>query len=98
MTGKLAALARLGPLRHLDLQLVRVDQVMTGDAETRRRHLLDRTAAEVAVGVAHKPRRILAAFAGVALAADPVHRDREIFVRLFAYRSERHRARLEALD
>ena len=41
---------------------------------------------------------ILAAFAGVALAADAVHRDREVLVRLLADRSERHRAGFEALD
>ena len=71
---------------------------MAGDAEARRRHLLDRAATEVAVGVAHEAQRILAAFAGVALAADAVHRDREIFVRLFADRAERHRAGFETLD
>ena len=40
----------------------------------------------------------LAAFAGVALAADAVHRDREVFVRLGADRAEAHRAGGEALD
>src|SRR6202158_4039620 len=71
---------------------------MAGRAETRRCHLLDRAAAKVAVGIANEAGGILAALAGVALAADPVHRDREIFVRLLADRSERHRAGLEALD
>ena len=37
VAGKLAALAGLGALRHLDLQLVGVDQVVGGDAEARRR-------------------------------------------------------------
>ena len=45
MAGKLAALAGLGALRHLDLQLVGIHQVIGGDAETRRRHLLDGAAA-----------------------------------------------------
>src|SRR5277367_5334108 len=76
--GKLTALARFRALRHLDLQLVGVDQVMTRDAETRRRHLLDRAATEIAVGIAHEARGILAAFAGIALAANPVHCDRKI--------------------
>ena len=40
----------------------------------------------------------LAAFAGVALAADAVHRDREVFVRLGADRAEAHRAGGEAFD
>ena len=98
VAGKLAAFARLRALRHLDLQFVGVDEVVTGDAEARRGDLLDRAAAEVAVRIAHEARGILAALAGVALAADAVHRDGEIFVRLLADRSERHRAGLEALD
>src|SRR5258708_26248612 len=97
VAGKLTALAGLRTLRHLDLQLVSIHQVMAGHAKTRRRDLLDRTAAKIAVGIANEAGGILAALAGVALAADPVHRDREIFVRLLTDRSERHRARPEAL-
>src|SRR5208282_479349 len=41
---------------------------------------------------------ILAALAGVTLAADPVHGDSEVFVRLLADRAERHRAGFEAFD
>ena len=41
-TGKLPTLARLGPLRHLDLDLVAVGQVVDGHAETTRSDLLDR--------------------------------------------------------
>ena len=44
VAGELAALARLGPLRHLDLQLVGVDQVLARHAEPARGHLLDRAA------------------------------------------------------
>ena len=43
--GKLAPLARLGPLRHLDLELVGADQVLARDAEPARGDLLDRAAA-----------------------------------------------------
>ena len=46
----------------------------------------------VAVGVPLVARRILAALAGVRLAADPVHRNGERFVRLLADRPVRHRA------
>ena len=46
VAGQLAALAGLGALRHLDLQLVGVDQVVAGDAEAARRDLLDRAAAQ----------------------------------------------------
>ena len=98
VAGQLAALARLGALRHLDLQIVGVDQVLAGHAEARRRHLLDGAAPRVAVRVGRVARRILAAFAGVRLAAEAVHRDRQRLVRFLADRSVRHRAGREALD
>ena len=66
--GQLAALAGLGALRHLDLQVVGVDQILAGHAEAARRHLLDGAAARVAVGIRDVARRILAALAGVRLA------------------------------
>ena len=47
--GQLAALAGLRALRHLDLELVGVRQVVDRDAEAARRDLLDRRAAQVAV-------------------------------------------------
>ncbi len=37
VAGKLAAFAGLGALRHFDLQLVGIHQVIGGDAEARRR-------------------------------------------------------------
>ena len=59
---ELATLARLGALRHLDLQVVGVDQVLARDAEAGRRHLLDGAAARIAVGIARDsapdPRRL----------------------------------------
>ena len=51
VAGQLAALARLGALRDLDLQHVGVDQVGRRDAEARGGDLLDRRAARIAVGV-----------------------------------------------
>jgi hypothetical protein len=42
--GQLAALAGLGALRHLDLDVVGVHEVLAGDAEAPRRDLLDRAA------------------------------------------------------
>ena len=98
VAGQLAALAGLGALRHLDLQLVAVDQVVAGDAEAARGHLLDGAAPQVAVGVRREAHRILAALAGVRLAADAVHGDGQVLVRLAADRAERHGAGLEALD
>ena len=50
--GQLAALAGLGALGHLDLQLVGVDEVVDRHAEASRGDLLDRRAAAVAVRVA----------------------------------------------
>ena len=91
--GQLAALAGLGALGHLDLQLVGVDEVVDRHAEAARGDLLDRRAALVVVA-----RRVLAALAGVRLAAEPVHRDREGLVRLARERAEAHRAGREALD
>ena len=46
VAGQLAAFAGLGALRHLDLQLVGVDQVIGGHAKARRGHLLDGAAAQ----------------------------------------------------
>ncbi len=98
MAGQLAAFAGLRALGHLDLQLVGVDQVLARHAEAARRHLLDRAAAAVAVLVRREAPAVLAALAGVALAADAVHRDRQRLVRLRADRAEGHRAGREAVE
>ena len=45
VAGQLAAFAGLCALRHLDLQLVGVDEVVGGDAEAAAGHLLDGAAA-----------------------------------------------------
>src|SRR3546814_20248056 len=50
VTGKLAALARLCALRHLDLDIVGVHQIFGGDSETPRSHLLDRRTHGIALG------------------------------------------------
>src|SRR5258706_172271 len=50
-TRELAPLPRLAALRHLDLEVGRVHEVLARDAEASRRDLLDRAAPEVAVGV-----------------------------------------------
>ena len=55
--GQLTALAGLRTLGDLDLQLVGVDEVVRGDTEARRRDLLDRAPAPVAVGIGLVPRR-----------------------------------------
>src|SRR5690606_26967667 len=91
--GQLAALAGLGALRDLDLQHLGVDQVLGRDAEAARRDLLDLAALLGAVAG-----RVLAALAGVAAAAEPVHRDRQRLVRLGRERAQAHRRAVEAPD
>src|SRR6187397_3012375 len=70
--GKLTALARLGALRHLDLQLVGIDQILAGDTEASRRDLLDRAALRVAVRHGQEALRILTALARVGAAAEAI--------------------------
>src|SRR5207253_10058095 len=90
--GQLPALAGLRALRHLDLELVGVDEILDVDAEAARSDLLDLRAA-----VVEKARRVLPALAGGRAAADSVHRDRQRLVRLARERAERHRAGRETL-
>ena len=98
VSGKLAALARLGALRHLDLQLVGIDQILAGDTEASRRDLLDRAALRVAVRHGQEALRILTALARVGAAAEAIHRDGQRLVRFLADRAVGHRARREPLD
>ena len=81
---KLPALAGLGALGHLDLQLVGVDEVVDRHAEAPGGDLLDRRAAQVAVVIGRVARGVLAPLAGVRPGAQPVHRDRQRLVRLAA--------------
>src|SRR5437879_3769515 len=86
--GQLAPLTRLRPLRHLDLQFLCADQVIAGDPEPARGDLLDRAVLRVAVFVPPAVSlRVLAALAGVALAADAIHADRQCLVRFLADRA-----------
>ena len=72
---ELAPLPRLGPLGHLDLDVVRADQVFAGHPEAGAGRLLDRAAAGVAVGVGCVAAGVLAALAGVGLGPHAVHGD-----------------------
>ncbi len=100
VAGQLAALAGLGALRDLDLDDIRVDQVLGRHAETARGNLLDRRAFRVgpAAGQRQVAIRLLASLARVRLAADGVHGPRQGRVRLARDRTERHRPRREPLD
>ena len=93
MAGKLAALAGFGALGDLDLQLVGVHQVVGGDAEAARGHLLHRAAQ-------FRPEAgfVLAALAGVGAPANAVHGDGHGLMRFLADRAVGHGAGREALD
>ena len=93
--GKLAAFAGLGALRHFDFEFFGVDEVIRGDAEAAGGDLLDfvRGGGLEAIGVG-----IFAAFAGVAAAADHIHRQGEGAMSFGAQRAERHGLRAEAAE
>src|SRR5262245_43422280 len=97
VSGQLAAFPRLGTLRHFDLQFLRADQILTRHAEAPGSHLLDGARTRIAVGIWNEARRVFTAFAGVALAADAIHRDGQRFMRFLADRTERHGARGKSL-
>ena len=94
---QLAAFAGLGALRHLDLELRGARQVGGRHAEPAGGHLLHRRVRIALVTVWRVPSRVLPALAGVGPRPEPVHRARDILVRLRAERAQRHRARLETL-
>ena len=91
VAGQLAALAGLGALGDLDLELVGVRCVLGRDAEASRCDLLDPGVALVA-----EARGILAALAAVRAPAEPVERDRDRLVGLGGERPVRHAAAREA--
>ena len=94
VAGQLSALAGLGALGHLDLDVVGVREVEARDAEPARGDLLDRRAA---LGV-EEAVDVLAALTGVGATAEVVHRDRERLVCLLRDRAVAHGAGVEALD
>src|SRR5690606_36592690 len=98
VTRQLAAFAGLCARGHLDLDVVGVDQVFGRDAAAARGDLLDRRAHRTAVGQRLEPLRVLAAFPGVRLAADAVHRQRQRGVRFPRDRAVAHGPGGEALD
>ena len=89
---KVAALARLGPLRHLDLDLLRAAQVGAGHAEAPGGHLLDFTVRDRSEAL-----REFAALARIGAGADGVHRGGQGLMRLGRQRAVAHGAGLEAL-
>ena len=98
VTGQLAAFTGLRALRHLDLQIVGVHQIMRGDAEPSGRHLFDGTAPGIAVSVGNEARFVFPALAGIGAPAHAIHSDGQRLVGLFRNGSEGHGAGGEALD
>ena len=98
MARQLSAFTRLRALRHLDLDVVGIDQVFRRHAKPARGHLLNGRTFTVAVRQLHVAIGFLAALAGVRPAADAVHRHRQGRMRLAADRAEAHRAGGEPLD
>ena len=98
VAGQLSALAGLGALGDLDLQLVSVDKVVGSDAEASRRDLLDGAAAQVAVGVRSIATWVFPPLAGVGLATDPVHGDGQGLVSFGGNGTEAHGSGAETLD
>src|SRR3984885_11357209 len=88
----MAAFSWFRALRNLDLQVVRVHQVIGSDAEASRGDLLDRASPQITVCIGLEPRFILSTLAGIGSAADPVHSDCQSLVRFLADRAERHRS------
>ncbi len=90
VAGNLAAFARLGTLRHLDLDFRRAGEVFGRDAEAARGDLLDAAVLGIAVFHRRKPGPVFAALARVRFAADAVHGDGEGLVGLGGKRAEGH--------
>ena len=91
--GKLAALAGLRALRHLDLDLLGGNQIFAGNAEPGGGDLLDGRIPFGAVAFL-----VLAALAGVGLAAQTVHGNGKAFMGFLGQRAVAHGGGLEALD
>src|SRR5262245_32600001 len=92
---QLAAFSRLGTLGHLDLQFTGLDQVKARYAKPPGGDLLDGAILRIATRHWFVALRIFTAFAGIALAANPVHGNGQALVGFLADRAVRHRAGFE---
>ena len=92
ISRQMAAFPRFCPLGAFDLQLVGMDEVVAGDAESGRSDLLDSV---VLFGM--EAGGIFAAFAGIAHAAEAVHSRGDAFVGFFAEGAVTHGTGAEAL-
>ena len=88
--GQLPALAGLGPLRNLDLELFAVIEILRRHPKAPRGHLLDLGRRIVAIGLWHEMRRIFSPFTTVRFCTDAVHGHVQRLVRLRAQSAQRH--------
>ena len=88
--GKLATLTGLCPLRHLDLQLARIRQILRRHPETPGGNLLDSRARVVPILSNRVARGVLTALAAVTHSPDAVHGDSNHLVRLAGNGTETH--------
>jgi hypothetical protein len=95
---KLTSLAGLRALSHLNLELVRVREVVGRHTEATRRDLFDGGAHRIAVREHMGAFGVLTTLTGVRLAAEPVHGDSERRVRLHRNGPVRHRTGDEAAN
>src|SRR5579875_1507186 len=84
MPGQLPAFTGLSALRHLDLQLIGVDEILGRHAETRGGYLFNGATAAIAVWVRDVAHRVFPTLSGVAFSADTIHCNGEGFVCLTA--------------
>ena len=92
--GKLAAFSGFRALGHFDFEFLGVNEIIRGDAEAAGGDLFNFVRG---FGLIHPERGIFAAFAGVALAAELVHSERECAMGFRAERPQRHRLGAEFL-
>ena len=94
---KVSAFARLGALRALDLDFLPVDEVIPRDTEACCRYLLDLIIDRRAVRERRETLGVLAAFPGVAAAAESVHGFRDALMGFLAECAIAHRASTEMM-
>ena len=98
LAGQVTALAGLGALGHLDLNLEGAAQVAARHAKARTCHLLDRGVLGITVSQRGLATRILTALAGVGTAVQAVHGDGHALVCFLADGAVRHGAGVKAAD
>src|SRR5688572_29052040 len=98
MSRKLTAFTWLCPLRHLNLKLLCVCEVIASHPKTARGNLLDGRVFPVTIWQWMKPCFILTAFATIALAANAVHCNCQRAVCFIRNGTERHRTGCKTLE